>query len=78
MLTFQKVDEFKNLLNISYLKVIYNENQKPDEVLLKYQDFINIIDLIEDLEISQEIENRLNESKEFVSLEDLESLKCIS
>ena len=78
MLTFQKVDEFKNLLNISYLKVIYNENQNPDEILLKYQDFINNIDLIEDLEISQEIENRLNESNEFVNLEDLEALNCTS
>ena len=45
---------------------------------LKYQDFINIIDLIEDSQISQEIENRLNESKEFVNLEDLEALKCTS
>ena len=72
------MNELKDLLNLSYLKVFYNENQKPDKILLKYQEFINIIDLIEDLEISQEIETRLSESKEFVNLEDLEALNCIS
>ncbi len=78
MLNSQKVTDYKNLLNLSYLKVFYNEYQKPDEILLKYQDFKNIIDLIEDLEISNEIEKRLKESNEFVDIDKLESLKCLN
>ena len=78
MLNSQKVTEYKNLLNRSYLKVFYNEYQKPDEILLKYQDFKNIINLIEDLEISNEIEKRLKESNEFVDIDELESLKCLN
>ena len=78
MLNSQKVMEYKNLLNLSYLKVFYNEFQKPDEILLKYQNFKNIIDLSEDLEISNEIEKRLKESNEFVDIDELESLKCLN
>jgi len=78
MLNSQKVTDYKNLLNLSYLKVFYNEYQKPDEILLKYQDFKNIIDLIEDLEISNEIEKRLKKSNEFVDIDRLESLKCLN
>ncbi len=64
----------EKVLNFTKYKIFYNKKKKPDEILLKYKDFLNLIDLIEDLKISNKIEERLLDSDEFVNMEDIESL----
>ena len=68
------MDIAENILHLSKYKIFYNERKKPDEILLKYNDFLNLIDLIEDLHISNKIKERLVDHDEFVDMEDIESL----
>lgn len=59
----------KSVLNLTTLKTIY-EDKDVKEVILDVNDFLKMINLLEDFVITEAVKERLSKSEEYIAEEE--------
>ena len=61
--------QIKSVLNLTTLKTIY-EDKEVKEVILDVDDFLKMINLLEDFVITEAVKERLSKSEEYIAEEE--------